>query len=1347
MNTKVDSAIKTIGVAAMFSAAFFCSSPAAGITLVGTFNGTTRYVSKSGSNSNGGTSWDDAKLTIQDAVNLCADGDTVIVDDGEYSDTTAWTSSNDATYKIPTVVQIGKSIHLVSRNGKFKTHIVGQWANTSTGVANDGTAHRCIFIGASVGNVLIEGFTIRNGSVAATTAGNKDYDCGGGVYGNTGSGSTYVLDCDIVNCRAGTGAAAARKVVPIRCAFVGNCGVNSSYTTQHVFYRTSYAYDCVIAMNGPATRAGSIFSSVQGTKIVNCTFIDNTCNGFAVNDTDPSRTHRVWNCAFLGVNEVAGSSSQERAASANMYFTNCVQTTTGGRIGELGSDAGDAAGVSEYQHFYAADSDEWKFLSGGNLKDAGTDDARAIAATFVPEEYLDTDFFGNPRKVGGHVDIGAVEAQGATVAAPASGYIRLGTNVAVRAGEKILSLPRGLVAIERDMAQARLLPAIGPATPFFGFVLSGAWGSFCRYPDRGGDCGAWMTPPASGETVTVNIQTATAEKWVDDSYAGGDSDGSRAKPYTTIQDAVDHTVALGLVHVAEGTYDTGGVKLTDHSVISRVGIDNHIAIRASGDPAATIIKGGENTRCVAVRRQALAVHVQGFTLQGGIADADKTSAGGLGGGFYATPQTWNSDTGLNLTNQRNAQVTDCIFIGNSARQGSAICGGWAQRCLFKGNAATENNRGTSIAAQRGAVALHSVLSACVSLANPQTRSDTICSFFCCQPYNVTFAETNKLADGSAAYRPVDQNTPSYNCAFMGGFLDTNTPGGSIATAGDISDMTHSERTWLARYPRGELFFDPDVGDFHLRAGTDASTKGDAAATNAAMFAVGDFEGNALAYVNGNPVPGAYSTLIDGRDIYADAVNGDDAKDGFSAANAKKTIGAALALAYVGDVVHAAPGDYNDGSETYAGGTVISAPQGGTHSPSRGVVKKGVSLVSDEGPEVTFISGVVGNAGNGLGDNAVRCLTALAGSTVRGFTLRNGATFNTSNAVRDENIGGLALAPSCRHGETGTAVLESCVLSNGWGRTAGCVAGGILRHCKVFDGHSTSGANLSMYSRFENCLLVNGASNNTGVRNCGGMFSTTFISEGGGGSSDNSELNGSLYQYGASYENSILATANKSAETAVTLKNVTNCLWVTGGGNATIDADTSANVTTVSTVADALALLDANYRPLKGSSLVDAGDKTLLAHLAGDATTDLGGGQRIYGGQVDIGAYEYDMRGDFGAALGRHVEVGSASSDAVVRDGAVRLPSGEISAVLSVANETSFVLPVEVTGSGVLYVYAGNGAEPIVTVRAGDGEVRRRIDAASGGTDLRFVYEPGENDEGYAVIRRFVNMSGAVLIIL
>lgn len=1335
---------------------------ASGITLEGTFTGTTRYVSKSGSDSNGGTSWDDAKLTIQAAVDLCADGDTVIVDDGEYSDTTPWTeipSGSSTTYNNPCVVKIAKRIHLVSRNGKHKTHIVGKWADdSSTGVANDGTAHRCIYVDGptKAKGSLIEGFTIRDGATAGSGTGNNAVDSGGGVCGGSasavGDAFAYIVDCDIANCRAGTGAAVSRGLVPIRCSFTGNRAIA---TTGHVFYRTSYAYNCVFAANGPASRTvstqgGALFTEVQGATVVNSTFIDNTCYGFQPNGTHVTP---VYNCAFLGDGEALsyGSGGNKQY----IYPTNCVQTASGtdigGRIAKLGAAAGDYVGVSEFQHWFAADMCEWKFVVGGYLKDAGTDDALAVAATFVPEEYLNTDFFGNPRKVGDHIDIGAIEAQG-DAADPALGYIRLGTNVAVRAGTTIYELPRGLVSCASDTAQARLVPTIGDSTPLFGYAVSGSWTSHYRYPDLGADRGAWMTPPASGESLLVAATVATDEKWVDGGYSGGDSDGSEAKPYTTIQDAVDDTAAYGLVHVAPGTYATGGTKLSGHDVVSRVGIENQIAIRATGSAEDTIIEGGENTRCVAVRRQAITAHIQGFTLRNGIADAGSADANGLGGGFYATPQSWADSTGLAIANQFNAQVTDCVFSGNAARQGAAMCGGWAQRCVFTGNRATANNRvsgsNTGNDFQRGAVAFKSVLSACVVRDNLQTRADTVSSLYKSHPYNVTFAETNRIDGSSTTYRPVDRNTPAYNCAFLGGYLDDHNASVTILPTGNVSDTSLGNKTWLSRYDKYELYADPDGGDLHLKTATDAPAKGDASADRAAMFAVGDFEGNALAYVDGNPVPGAFSALVEGIDIYADAVNGNDDNDGRSAAAAKKTLAAALAIAHTGDTVHAAAGDYDEGTMTHTGGTVLIAPLDDAHSPSRGVVPKNVALVADDGPAVTFITGATDGAnGNGLGDNAVRCLTALAGSTVSGFTLRGGSTFNTTGAMRDENTGGLALAPSCRHGTTGTAVFEDCVFTNGFARTAACICGGIVRRSRLYGGEVTAGGTISMYSRFEHCLLLNENDGDNGIRLCGGMSSCTYVNKKGKAEGSNVELADSLFAYGASFENSVLATMNLAGGNASpVLQNVTNCLFVTGGGNATVDPATSANVITVATVADALAMLDDCYAPLAGSALVDAGDRTLLAKLAGGGETDLAGGQRIYGGQVDVGAFEYDLRPAIAKALNRRVAVSAAGEEVVLADGVVRIPDGAVEATITDTQDASFLFPVEVTGTGTLSIYLGASDTPWRTLTASDVAQELRLAASAGTTALRFAYAPGTSDTGYASIGALASTTPFVLVV-
>ncbi len=533
----------------------------------------------------------------------------------------------------------------------------------------------------------------------------------------------------------------------------------------------------------------------------------------------------------------------------------------------------------------------------------------------------------------------------------------------------------------------------------------------------------------------------------------------------------------------------------------------------------------------------------------------------------------------------------------------------------------------------------------------------------------------------------------------------------------------------------------------MRSATDASTKGDANAYRAAMFAVGDIEGDALGYIDGDPVPGAYSTVLEGRDLYVDVVNGSDDADGRTAATAKKTLAAVLAIALSGDTVHAAPGDYSEGSATHAG-TVLIEPKDNLQSPSRGVVPKGVSLVADEGPDVTFITGATDAAnGNGLGAYAVRCVTALAGSTVSGFTLRGGATFHTTGDMRDENMGGLALAPSCRHGETGSAVFENCVFTNGFARTAGAVAGGILRRCRLYGGNVSSGAAISMYSRFEHCLLVNESDHDTGVRFCGGMRSCTYVNKQGKASGQNVELGNSLFEYGATYENSVIATANiEGGDLHPVLENMTNCLWVTGGGSATIDSATCATVITVATVADALAMLDADYAPLAGSDLVDAGDRALLAKLAGDVSVDLAGGQRIYGGALDIGAFEYDLRPALAKALHRSVTaVASAGEEIALADGKIRIPAGAIDADISVNRESGFAFSAEVTGSGTLSIYIGDMETPR-TLTAADGETELRFRVAAGTTALRFAYAPGASDAGGASIGAFVGTNGFMLII-
>ena len=1310
------------------------AAPVCGFTLAGKYNGTTNYVSKSGSDANDGKSWATAKKTIQAAVNLCVAGDTVIVDDGEYSDTTAWTITNSGTtYNNPVVVKITKRIHLVSRNGKAKTHIVGQWANTLSGIANDGTAHRCIYI-ANVADVLIEGFTIRDGATAGGGAGNNNFDSAGGVCGGTGSSNCYLVDCDVVNCRAGLGAALSRGIVPIRCAFVGNRGVTAT-STSHVFYRTDAAYNCLFVANGPASgRAGCIFAIVQSSTVVNCTFLNNTCYGFAPNNT--SNKHLVWNCAFLGNGEQATATST--ANDVIVYTTNCVQTATGGRIATEGEPAHCQVGVSPIQYFWSPDSASCSFVEDNVLRDAGGDAGRDVAARFVPEEYLDTDFAGNPRVVGAHMDIGAIEATG-EARAPATGVMTIGANVAVQTNGVACTIPTGYpFAFESFPGQVRLAPDFPVATPFFGFVIRGGW-SLCRFPDLGADGGAWFTPPPAGVAISITARPAEGEKWVQADYAGGDSDGSPDKPYTTITAASAASKDYGLIHVRKGVYDTGSSLLDGHTWPARVAIDRSIAVRSVDGAAETFIVGDDATRCVAVRSWGYDVHFQGFTITGGTADGADANAL-RGGGFWVTAHSWANATGLTL-NGNSSHVTDCVFSNNVAREAGAMVGGWAQRCVFTGN-----RIGTTYA-DRGAVAYGTVLSACVVTNNNDTHTSSICALYHCAPHNVTFAESNKVVGTSTDYRPVDMNTPAFNCAFLGGYLD-NASTGVLSPAGNVGASLGAlvSRPWITLYGRDSLFVDAAAGDLRLRPEFGATRDGDGTVHNAALFAVGDFEGNALKYVDGNPVPGAYSDveILPPRDLYVDAVNGDDANDGLTSATAKQTLAAILSITRKYDTVHAARGDYNSGSETYDKAIYRADPDGKGYSPARGIVRTKVTLVADEGPDVTSITGVIGTGnGNNLGDDAVRCLTMLPNSALRGFTLRNGSTFHVTGAVLDNNVGGCILAPSCANGISGSALIENCVISNGFGRNAGCVMGGILRRCTLAHGGATSGAAISMNSRFEHCFILNNRAD-TGVRDCGGMSSTTYISLGESSHPSNGELTGA--HSGARFENSILITKNHAASDGshpTNLKNVRNCIWAVGGDRTQIDPATSANVITGTLQT---AMLDAahGYRPLAGSPVINAGDQTLLASLAGDATTDYAGIQRVYDGEVDIGAYEYDIRPAMAALLYKNATVTAAAPAARIVGGTISLPSGEVTATFAFPSTARFLVPVQVTGTGTFSIYVGNAAVPIATATSASGATELKLSVPAGET-ARFVYEPGANDTGAAILGALANASGMTVI--
>jgi len=191
--------------------------------------------------------------TIQDALDACMDGDTVIVRDGTYSGM----GNKNLDFK-------GKAVTLRSENGP---------SNSIIDCALDGRGF--IFHSGEISDSVVEGFTIMNGSVSGA---------GGGIYceGSSPTVSNCILKGNWADIGSGIFCVVSDPTI-MNCAIIGNA----------------------------ATSGGGIFSDMSSPYIVNCTVSDNvaeqygggmSCDG----GSSPTITNSIlWNNSALYGAEIA----------------------------------------------------------------------------------------------------------------------------------------------------------------------------------------------------------------------------------------------------------------------------------------------------------------------------------------------------------------------------------------------------------------------------------------------------------------------------------------------------------------------------------------------------------------------------------------------------------------------------------------------------------------------------------------------------------------------------------------------------------------------------------------------------------------------------------------------------------------------------------------------------------------------------------------------------------------------------------------------------------------------------------------------------------------------------------
>src|ERR1044071_4625780 len=234
---------------------------------------------------------------------------------------------------------------------------------------------------------------------------------------------------------------------------------------------------------------------------------------------------------------------------------------------------------------------------------------------------------------------------------------------------------------------------------------------------------------------------------------------SWATAATTIQDAVDVSVANDEILVTNGVYGTGGRPVFG-IMTNRVTVDKAVSLRSVNGPAFTTIQGrqivGSTNGDGAVRCVYLATNssMSGFTIRNGatrsVGDYPREEAGG---GVFCES--------LSCT------ISNCVMTGNSSElAGGGAYGGTLDNCLFTANWAGEGGAvygrevqsvfrncvmsGNSAAWVGGGVAWAD-LSNCILVGN---RIDTIGSYsgggaFACTLNNCTVVSNTAPFGGGA----------------------------------------------------------------------------------------------------------------------------------------------------------------------------------------------------------------------------------------------------------------------------------------------------------------------------------------------------------------------------------------------------------------------------------------------------------------------------------------------------------------------------------------------------------------------------------------------------------------------
>ena len=1228
------------------------------------------YVSKAeGNDATGDGSTNAPFATIQRAVDAAAADDTVWVHPGVYDTGTtnglSWTlASYSGNSQVR--VKVTKRLNIYATGNRDDTVILGNigttWVDPSRTIvptyATDNIG--CMLVDTAASGTVVKGITFRDGAFHQS-CGNGSAAGGISCTSPRSDLDFTVIDCAFDHCY-GRGAGAMHGGLAIRCIFTRNW---TSYEGAAMY--AGRAFNCLFTHN-------AIYDgNKESATLLNCIAV---------------------NCAVLESYYRCGLGHTGASAFGGEYYntvsyghnTSAIASTSGLRgVGNhcaadaaLDEGSSDVTVVSDVTQITNAcicpATGDYRPVAGGLLD--GTGDAAHLLLAFIPEEERNVNFDGTARAVGDPTPIGLL----LPAAEVKSGVLKLQRTTWSVNGRSTVTYPVYIQSAKWPDMVSLDKPSTAGANAF-----EHVYGWHTVYRGMQDTIIEMLPPKTDWDGSPYPIQYlefagTTQTRYVDGSYEGGDSDGTEEKPYTTIQDAINSVVnnTWTLIRVAKGVYSpdkgtNGGVDPTGHNACIYVPTGRNMVIRAVDGPEETFIEGAADPnapstangcgpgayRCAYFHANAN-VCMAGFTFRNGHTVTNNSTV-------YSN----NALGGAVFSGGANAHLYDCVFTGNAGTTAVAN-NGLSFRCTVTNNTFYG----------RGLFHYNAYLSSCL-IANNASASygrTYVTLYNSCNAFNCTICEPNAYDCNT-----YNVNSRLVNCAIY-------SAGKIPQTTRCIGSVMYSTRknytvTDTPNLNQDPLFASKAMGDYRLAEGSPAigyalTQDPLGSITTAVMlrYIRTDLNGNPIVEEDGRINAGCLTGVRTPQPIYVKP-DGDDAADGRTEATAFGTLQAAVDLAarYNGvDDVVALPGEYSVGASLHTGKAVDYSDATATIR-SRVLIPAGITLRSRDGAAVTTIRGAAATAeGNadewGRGDDAIRCAFLESGATLKGFTLTDGHTSGNLVNYRDDTLGGAVLGRNWR-----TSIVEDCIVTGNHSPCGGAGSNVSFRRCKIYGNYGLHFGAVIRTGSLYDCLVYQ----NYGQITCDlftDVINCTFYDNYGPDLVNRTQLfmNGG---YGRVI-NTLAMDVSPSVQKAVSVVTWSNCVFSAGFSiENRNESYPFENITTNIANADLVAQFSGGYPLSCTAPTVDAGCAVDSSDgMAYDGTV------RVKNGTIDIGCYEYDWIGDYGAALGRNVTVTEYTTNSVVETaGKVTLTDGAVlTADWAAAGRHS--IAASLAGTGTLSVY-------------------------------------------------------------